>query len=227
MPTITELMRALPEDTGKADDWDLTGLPQPLAAAALRPVPAGRARRLGCQATLPAQMAAAYLFYWVRGWFRGAAERKRLLAETHWKTARRLLESMSYLRGAVMKVGQTLANFPDIAPQEFVETLERLHFDAPPMHWSLLREMVYNELGDDPENIFASFEKRAFAAASLGQVHGAQLRSGQKVALKYNIPVSAARLGKTSAISRSFCCRADWTRIGIVSKPRWRICKCA
>ena len=30
---------------------------------------------------------------------------------------------MSYLRGVVMKVGQTLANFPDIAPREFVETL--------------------------------------------------------------------------------------------------------
>ena len=74
-----------------------------------------------------------------------------------------------------MKVGQTLANFPDIAPKEFVETLERLQYDAPPMHWALLREMVHNELRDDPENVFASFEKRAFAAASLGQVHRAQL----------------------------------------------------
>ena len=33
---------------------------------------------------------------------------------------------MSYLRGAAMKVGQTLANFPDIVPREFVETLDQL-----------------------------------------------------------------------------------------------------
>src|SRR5258708_36537301 len=95
---------------------------------------------------------------------------------------------MSYLRGAVMKVGQTLANFPDIVPREFVETLEHLHFDAPPMHWSLLREMVFNELSDDPENLFESFEKRAFAAASLGQVHRARLKGGEEVAVKIQYP---------------------------------------
>jgi len=56
------------------------------------------------------------------------------------------------------------------------------------MHWSLLREMVRNELGDDPENLFASFEKRAFAAASLGQVHRARLKSGEEVAVKIQYP---------------------------------------
>src|SRR5260221_3157824 len=87
-----------------------------------------------------------------------------------------------------MQVGQRLANFPDIAPPEFVETLEQLHFDAPPMHWSLLREMVNAELGDDPENIFSQFEKRAFAAASLGQVHRARLADGEEVAVKIQYP---------------------------------------
>jgi predicted unusual protein kinase regulating ubiquinone biosynthesis (AarF/ABC1/UbiB family) len=92
------------------------------------------------------------------------------------------------MRGAVMKVGQTLANFPDIVPREFVETLERLHFDAPPMHWSLMRELVHNELGDDPENLFDSFDRQAFAAASLGQVNRARLRTGEDVALKIQYP---------------------------------------
>jgi predicted unusual protein kinase regulating ubiquinone biosynthesis (AarF/ABC1/UbiB family) len=85
-------------------------------------------------------------------------------------------------------VGQTLGNFPDIVPDEFVQTLEQLHFRAPPMHWSLLREMVFNELGDDPENVFASFEKRAFAAASLGQVHCGRLKTGEDVAVKIQYP---------------------------------------
>ena len=183
-PSVADLIRALPEMEPAED----ISLPEPWAAAALRPVPIGRWRRLRLLGTLQAQIGAAYLFYWIRGWFQNADQKERLLAETRWKTALRLLDSMSYLRGAVMKVGQTLANFPDIVPREFVQTLEHLHFDAPPMHWSLLREMVRNELGDDPENLFESFEKRAFAAASLGQVHRARLKSGEEVAIKIQYP---------------------------------------
>src|SRR5579871_2797111 len=183
-PTIEELMRALPE----AEPAEATTPGKELAAASLWPVPVGRWRRLRLLGTLQAKIGAAYLFHWVRGWFRNAEHRERLLAETHWRTAASLLDSMSYLRGAVMKIGQTLANFPDIVPRAFVETLDQLHYDAPPMHWSLLREMVHNELGDDPENVFASFDKRAFAAASLGQVHRARLKTGEEVAVKIQYP---------------------------------------
>jgi predicted unusual protein kinase regulating ubiquinone biosynthesis (AarF/ABC1/UbiB family) len=187
MPTIAALMKALPEPQ-EVERRQVEPLPPEIAQWSLRPVPLGRLRRIGLLGTLQAKIAAAYLFYWVRGWFNNAAERERLLADTHWRTAARVLDSMSYLRGATMKIGQTLGNFPDIIPEAFVETLEQLHFRAPPMHWSLLREMVFNELGDDPENVFASFEKNAFAAASLGQVHRARLKSGQEVAVKIQYP---------------------------------------
>src|SRR5215831_12407152 len=177
MPTIAQLMRALPEDRGEGDR--LERMVEPLASASMRPVPVGRLRRLGLMGTLQAKIASAYLFYWVRGCFQNAGDREQSLAEAHWKTAARVLDSMGYLRGAAMKIGQTLANFPDIVPKEFVETLDQLHYTAPTMHWALLREMVQNELGDDPENLFGSFSQRAFAAASLGQVHGARLKSGE------------------------------------------------
>jgi predicted unusual protein kinase regulating ubiquinone biosynthesis (AarF/ABC1/UbiB family) len=188
MPSVAELIAALPEQAEESEIAERGPLPALMESWSLRPVPVGRFQRLRLLSTLQAKIAAAYLFYWLRGWFNSADENKRLLAETHWRTALRVLDSMSYLRGATMKVGQTLANFPDIAPREFVETLDQLHFDAPPMHWSLLREMVHNELGDDPENLFASFEKRAFAAASLGQVHRAELKTGQPVAIKIQYP---------------------------------------
>jgi predicted unusual protein kinase regulating ubiquinone biosynthesis (AarF/ABC1/UbiB family) len=183
--SISELIAALPEDV---DEQPAVELPEVISRASLRPVPIGRFRRLTLLGTLQAKIAAAYLFHWLRGWFKSADEKQRLLAETHWRTAVRLLDSMNYLRGAVMKAGQTLANFPDIAPREFVETLEKLHYDAPPMHWSLLREMVHNELGDDPEHLFAEFDRNAFAAASLGQVHRARLKSGEEVAIKIQYP---------------------------------------
>lgn len=181
-PSLSDLMNALPEVDDTADEA-LTPIP-----AVLRPVPVGRWRRLRLLATLQARIGAAYLFYWLRSWFVHAEQRERLLAETHWRTAARLLDSMGYLRGAVMKVGQTLANFPDIVPRAFVETLEQLHYEAPPLHWSLVQEMVHNELGEDPKNLFASLDKRAVAAASLGQVHVGRLPTGEEVAVKIQYP---------------------------------------
>ena len=188
MPSIAELIAALPEAVDESEVQERGPLPSLLEAWSLRPIPVGRFRRLRMLGTLQAKIGAAYLFHWLRGWFKDADENKRLLAETHWRSALRVLDSMSYLRGATMKVGQTLANFPDIVPREFVETLEQLHFAAPPMHWSLLREVVHNELGDDAENLFASLDQRAFAAASLGQVHRAQLKTGEQVAIKIQYP---------------------------------------
>ena len=138
MPSVAELMNSLPEidEESPVKDRGLSeALPDLMSEMSLRPVPVGRLRRMGLLATLQAKIGAAYLFYWLRGWFASAADRERMLAEVHWKTALRLLDSMSYLRGATMKVGQTLASFPDIVPREFVETLNQLHFSAPPMHW--------------------------------------------------------------------------------------------
>jgi predicted unusual protein kinase regulating ubiquinone biosynthesis (AarF/ABC1/UbiB family) len=95
---------------------------------------------------------------------------------------------MGYMRGAVMKVGQTLASFPDVVPKEYADTLESLHFQAPPMHFSLLRELFLNEFGQEPETLFAEFDETAFAAASLGQVHRAKLKTGETVAVKIQYP---------------------------------------
>ncbi len=125
---------------------------------------------------------------WVRQWLASAEANERAEIETNLRVALKIFHRLAYLRGAMMKVGQTFGSFPDIVPAQFVETLDKLHFEAPPMHFSLLRELVRNELGKDPEDVFASFETRAFAAASLGQVHLARLKSGEEVAVKIQYP---------------------------------------
>ena len=56
------------------------------------------------------------------------------------------------------------------------------------MHFSLLRELLSDELAEDPEKVFGGFERDAFAAASIGQVHRARLKSGEQVAVKVQYP---------------------------------------
>jgi len=189
MPSIAELLAALPEDEG-VDRPISTPAPidELLARLSHRRIPTGVAQRLWNLGGLQAQITAAYMVYGIRSCFQSESTKKQGLLETHLRAALKMLGTMGYLRGAVMKVGQMLANFPDVVPDQFCTVLSKLHFEAPPMHFGLLREQVRNELGGDPEDVFATFEVDAFAAASLGQVHRATLKTGESVAVKIQYP---------------------------------------
>jgi aarF domain-containing kinase len=185
--TLASVLEALPEDirSGEPPALDLSAL---FAAAALREVPVGRMSRFWTLGTLQGKIAAAYTFWWLRAMWADADTRQKRLNEAHLNAAVKLLGTMSHLRGAVMKVGQLLAHWPGVAPEDFADVLGRLQFQAPPMHFSLLREAVRSELGDDPENLFGEFDTQACAAASLGQVHRARLKTGEPVAVKIQYP---------------------------------------
>jgi predicted unusual protein kinase regulating ubiquinone biosynthesis (AarF/ABC1/UbiB family) len=135
-----------------------------------------------------AKIAARYFSYAIQKHFVEDEKKKDLYSHFQLQSALQLLGTMGYLRGAIMKIGQLIANLPQIMPGELIEIFESLQFEAPPMHYSLIREVFLDELGRDPEEIFASFEKNAFAAASLGQVHRAKLHNGKEVAVKVQYP---------------------------------------
>ena len=189
-PKVSDLISVLSdwENVPNTDRQARENLNELLAGLSRRPVPVGSLHRLWSVGELSTQIALAYFALWIRQWFRNAETRDQALMETNLRVALKICQRLGYLRGALMKVGQTLGNFPDIVPTEFAETLDRLHFDAPPMHFSLLRELLRSELGADPEELFESFETKAFAAASLGQVHLARLKSGETVAVKIQYP---------------------------------------
>ena len=188
---VSELIAALPEDDSSATvnaAWAQEQLREILADIAQRPAPASSLHRLWTLSELSTQIALAYLALWVRRWFADAETGKRRLMETNLRMALKTFHRLGYMRGAMTKLGQAAGNLPGIFPDQVAEILDRLHFEAPPMHYPLIREVVRNEFGKESEEVFLSFEKEAFAAASLGQVHRARLKSGEPVAVKIQYP---------------------------------------
>jgi predicted unusual protein kinase regulating ubiquinone biosynthesis (AarF/ABC1/UbiB family) len=175
---ISELLAELPDDD----------LALPEAQFAPFPMPVGSLHRLWTVSELSAQVALAYAAQWVRQWFSSAESSERELMETNLRVGLKLFHRLGYMRGAMTKLGQALGNLPLVVPGQIAETLDRLHFEAPPMHYPLIREVVRNEFGKEAENVFHDFNKQAFAAASLGQVHRAALKSGEQVAVKIQYP---------------------------------------
>ncbi len=151
-------------------------------------IPASSFLRMYSLGSSHAKIAAQYFSYAIRKHFVEDEKKKLLKNHFYLKSALQLLGTMGYLRGAIMKAGQLLANLPQIMPQELVEIFESLQFEAPPMHFSLIREVFLDELGKEPEEIFSFFERKAFAAASLGQVHRARLHNGKAVVVKIQYP---------------------------------------
>ena len=99
-----------------------------------------------------------------------------------------LRAALGGLKGPLMKVAQILATIPDALPKEYVNELSQLQADAPSMGWLFVKRRMKAELGENWLKNFKDFDKKASAAASLGQVHFAEDNNGQKLACKLQYP---------------------------------------
>lgn len=111
-------------------------------------------------------------------------ERLALYADVGAKIA----ETLGEMKGAVMKVGQIASQLKEVFPAPIAEALSKLQKESPPMPYAVIEQQIRRELGDTPDQLFAHFEREPFAAASIGQVHRARLKSGEDVVVKVQYP---------------------------------------
>ncbi len=99
-----------------------------------------------------------------------------------------LADDLEAMGPTYVKLGQVLAGRPDLLPEAYLKALERLQDRVKPFPFSEVEEIVTTELGVRLSKAFSRFEPTPMAAASLGQVHYAELRDGRPVVVKVQRP---------------------------------------
>lgn len=101
----------------------------------------------------------------------------------------RIVDTLCRVRGAALKIGQILSiQDSNVVSPQLVKAFDRVRQAADYMPDWQVEKVLCAELGNDWRDNLASFESKPFAAASIGQVHRAQLPDGTEIALKIQYP---------------------------------------
>lgn len=104
------------------------------------------------------------------------------------RSAETLRKMLTHLGPTFIKVGQALSTRPDLIRADFLDELIKLQDQLPPFPTEQAYALIEQELDDTIDDLFSSISDQPVAAASLGQVYKARLRSGEAVAVKVQRP---------------------------------------
>jgi ubiquinone biosynthesis protein len=116
----------------------------------------------------------------------------------------RLARDLEGMGPTFVKLGQLLSSRTDVLPAPYAEALARLQDDVAPFAFEDVERIIESELGVRPNKIFRLLEREPVAAASLSQIHRAELRDGRVVAVKVQRPgISAVIERDLEALDRA------------------------
>ncbi|MEK5640129.1 MULTISPECIES: ABC1 kinase family protein [Paenibacillus] len=108
-----------------------------------------------------------------------------------------------------VKLGQLASTRSDLLPEPIIRELIKLQDQVPPFSSESAKGIIEQELDDAIEDIFSWFEESPIAAASIGQVHLAKLKTGEDVAVKVQRPGALQMVVRDLEILRDLTALAE------------------
>jgi predicted unusual protein kinase regulating ubiquinone biosynthesis (AarF/ABC1/UbiB family) len=148
--------------------------------------PRSKMSRLARLGGLTSRVSGSYLGQRIKGAFQDEEGRAASMRRTHLENAERVVATMGTLKGAAMKVGQSLAQVVEgmELPPEMASILSQLNDRAEPVPFALIRAAVEKELEGSLSERFSVFDEEPLGTASLAQAHAARLPDGTPVVVK-------------------------------------------
>ncbi len=115
-------------------------------------------------------------------------------------TAARFRQLLGELGPTFTKLGQLLSTRPDVLPVAWVDELEKLQDDCPPLPMEEITREIERGLGRPVHELFAELDERPLASASIAQVHLARTHAGEHVVVKVQRPNIRQRIESDLAL---------------------------
>ncbi len=162
-------------------------------------IPIGKVKRASKFVTTGAKVGANYVKAYSKAAIKGKLDKEELDKDN----ARDIYDSLSELKGSALKMAQLLSMDQNVLPKAYSDKFAMAQYSAPPLSYPLVKKTFVANLGKDPNEIFDNFGKVASNAASMGQVHKADL-DGKKLAVKVQYPGVADSIKSDLKLAKPF-----------------------
>ena len=111
-------------------------------------------------------------------------DEKPIFVRTIYPSPQRIRRVLEELGPTFVKLGQLMSVRADMFPPEYIEEFKKLQDCVPPVPFSEIQSVIERELKHPTSELFKSIEEESLAAASVAQVHAAELAEGELVVVK-------------------------------------------